>query len=162
MTVLATHDACVCVQVEEMEETAARINKLVSKLGRDIKHWPVWSWLKDTIDAFKKTMPLITDLRNPAMRQRHWQQLMDHVGTRYAGCRGMLCACPACCCACWQLWDQLWAHMIAYLYCALDEHMQSCQPAPAMQASKQKVPCSLRALGATVVLSALLCLLLQL
>jgi dynein heavy chain len=70
------------VQVEDMEETAARMNKLVSKLGRDIKHWPVWGWLKDTIDAFKKTMPLITDLRNPAMRQRHWQQLMDHINTK--------------------------------------------------------------------------------
>ncbi|WIA33430.1 hypothetical protein OEZ86_006562 [Tetradesmus obliquus] len=71
------------LKVEDMEETAARINKLVSKLGRDIKQWPVWGWIKDTIDAFKKTMPLITDLRNPAMRQRHWQQLMDHIGTKF-------------------------------------------------------------------------------
>lgn len=63
-----------------MEEAAARYNKLASKLGRDIKHWPVWGWLKDTIDAFKKTMPLITDLRNPAMRDRHWQELMEHIG----------------------------------------------------------------------------------
>lgn len=68
-------------QVDEMEEAAARYNKLVLKLGRDIKTWPALSWLKDTIDAFKKTMPLITDLRNPAMRQRHWQQLMEHIGT---------------------------------------------------------------------------------
>ncbi|WIA13292.1 hypothetical protein OEZ85_006876 [Tetradesmus obliquus] len=71
------------LKVEDMEETAARMNKLVSKLGRDIKHWPVWGWIKDTIDAFKTTMPLITDLRNPAMRQRHWQQLMDHIGTKF-------------------------------------------------------------------------------
>jgi hypothetical protein len=41
--------------------------------------WPVWGWLRDTVDAFKRTMPLITDLRNPAMRERHWSQLM--VGT---------------------------------------------------------------------------------
>lgn len=65
-----------------MEEAAARLNKQVTKLGRDVKAWAVWSWLKDTIDAFKKTMPLITDLRNPAMRPRHWQQLMEHIKTK--------------------------------------------------------------------------------
>jgi dynein heavy chain len=65
-----------------MDEAAARLNKLVIKMGRDVKSWPVWEWLKDTIDAFKKTMPLITDLRNPAMRTRHWQQLMDHINVR--------------------------------------------------------------------------------
>lgn len=73
-----------CMQVEEMEETAARINKQVTKLGREVKGWPVWSWLKDTLGAFKKTMPLITDLRNPAMRPRHWQQLMEHINARSA------------------------------------------------------------------------------
>jgi hypothetical protein len=67
-----------------MEEAAARFNKQVTKLGRDVKAWPVWGWLKETIDAFKKTMPLITDLRNPAMRPRHWQQLMEHINTRSA------------------------------------------------------------------------------
>jgi hypothetical protein len=65
-----------------MDETAARFNKQVTKLGRDVKAWPVWGWLKDTIEAFKKTMPLITDLRNPAMRARHWQQLMEHINTK--------------------------------------------------------------------------------
>ena len=39
--------------------------------------------LQDIVESFKKTMPLITDLRNPAMRQRHWAQLMDHIGTRF-------------------------------------------------------------------------------
>ena len=78
--------ACVVRQVGDMEEAAARFNKQVTKLGRDVKAWPVWSWLKDTIDAFKKTMPLITDLRNPAMRPRHWQQLMEHIGNRSALC----------------------------------------------------------------------------
>lgn len=64
------------IKVEEIEEVAVRVGKSVMKLGRDLKGWPVWAWLKDTIDAFKRTMPLITDLRNPAMRDRHWDQLM--------------------------------------------------------------------------------------
>jgi dynein heavy chain, axonemal len=55
----------------------------VLKLGRDIKHWEVWRWIKDRIDAFKKTMPLVADLRNPAMRPRHWQQLMETIQTPF-------------------------------------------------------------------------------
>jgi dynein heavy chain len=66
-----------------MEEAAIRLGKNVTKMGRDIKHWPVWSWIKDLIDAFKRTMPLITDLRNPAMRPRHWESLMDEIGSRF-------------------------------------------------------------------------------
>ena len=39
--------------------------------------------MKDTIDGFKKTMPLIMDLRNPAIRDRHWEQVMrECVATR--------------------------------------------------------------------------------
>ena len=73
---------CVCPQVEEMEESAVRMGKNISKLGRDIKNWPVWSSIKDTVDAFKRTMPLIVDLRNPAMRERHWGNLQDHIGSK--------------------------------------------------------------------------------
>lgn len=68
-----------------MEEAAVRISKNVAKLGRDIRQWGVWGSLKDTLDAFKRTMPLITDLRNPAMRPRHWESLQA---------RPLTCLCP--------------------------------------------------------------------
>ncbi len=38
---------------------------------------------QDTVDSFKKTMPLIMDLRNPAMRPRHWANLMEVVGSKF-------------------------------------------------------------------------------
>lgn len=66
-----------------MEEAAARVGKSVQKLGREVKHWPVWETTRDTIDAFKRTMPLITDLRNKAMRERHWDTLMTHIGKKF-------------------------------------------------------------------------------
>ncbi|KAK9823872.1 hypothetical protein WJX72_006072 [[Myrmecia] bisecta] len=71
------------INVEEMEEAAQRIAKTLARLARDIKHWPVWAWIKDIVDSFKKTMPLITDLRNPAMRARHWAQLMEAIGASF-------------------------------------------------------------------------------
>lgn len=67
----------------ELEESAARVGKTVQKLGRDIKHWPVWQQIRERVDAFKRTMPLIADLRNPAMRPRHWKQLMEAIQTTF-------------------------------------------------------------------------------
>lgn len=29
------------------------------------------------VDKFRRTLPLITDLKNPAMRSRHWRQVKD-------------------------------------------------------------------------------------
>jgi dynein heavy chain len=48
---------------------------------KNLCRWTVWSKLKETIDAFKQTLPLTVDLRNPAMRKRHWDTLVEHVGT---------------------------------------------------------------------------------
>ncbi|CAD7695690.1 unnamed protein product, partial [Ostreobium quekettii] len=71
------------IQVEAMEASAIAIGKTIVKLGREIKSWPVWAWMKDTVEAFKRTMPLITDLRNEAMRDRHWSQIMETVGSKF-------------------------------------------------------------------------------
>ena len=67
------------------------MGKSVAKLGRDIKHWPVWAATKERVDAFKRTMPLIADLRNPAMRPRHWKQLMDTIAVRNQHFVAVLC-----------------------------------------------------------------------
>jgi dynein heavy chain len=40
-------------------------------------------------------VPLVADLRSPAMRPRHWQQLMEATkvgGGRWGGCQGSCCA----------------------------------------------------------------------
>jgi hypothetical protein len=71
------------MQVQDLEEAAARIGKNVAKLGRDIKHWEVWQWIRERIDTFKRTAPLISDLRNPAMRPRHWNSLVDAIQTSF-------------------------------------------------------------------------------
>jgi len=63
-----------------MEEAAAKYNKQLQKLSKEIKHWRTWDALKERVEQFKRTMPLIADLRNEALRERHWQQLMDEIG----------------------------------------------------------------------------------
>ncbi len=46
---------------------------------QDKADWTICDTLKGRVETFKRTMPLIQDLKNPAMRDRHWQQLKQEV-----------------------------------------------------------------------------------
>jgi dynein heavy chain len=67
-------------QVEALEESAAAIVKSLAKLPKECRAWPVCDSVREAVEAFKRTLPLITDLRSPAMKPRHWQQLREHIG----------------------------------------------------------------------------------
>ncbi|XP_066578473.1 dynein axonemal heavy chain 2 [Amia ocellicauda] len=77
------------LQTESMEQAAQGLFKRLHRLGRELKdkHWDIVDVSKSRIEQFKRTMPLISDLRNPAMRERHWTQIQyevqrpfDHTG----------------------------------------------------------------------------------
>jgi dynein heavy chain len=63
-----------------LEREAAVVFKTVSKLGRTMKKWRCWQMMKDKIDEFRATLPLILNLRNNAMRDRHWEHLCSELG----------------------------------------------------------------------------------
>ena len=39
------------------------------------RNWEILEVSRARVDQFRRTVPLITDLKNPAMRQRHWDQV---------------------------------------------------------------------------------------
>ncbi|XP_029311197.1 LOW QUALITY PROTEIN: dynein heavy chain 2, axonemal [Cottoperca gobio] len=69
------------LRTESMESTAQGMFKKLHKLQRDLKdkEWDIVDFSKNKIDQFKKIIPLIADLRNPAMRDRHWKQIWDEL-----------------------------------------------------------------------------------
>ncbi|XP_035375794.1 dynein heavy chain 2, axonemal [Electrophorus electricus] len=69
------------LQTENMENTAQTMFKKLHKLSRDLKdkQWDIVEFSKNRIEQFKRTIPLILDLRNPAMRERHWNQIKHEV-----------------------------------------------------------------------------------
>ena len=72
------------LDVELMESSAVAVNKKIIKIGRgSAKEWGAWISLKGTVDSFKRSMPLIIDMRNPAVRQRHWNLVMEECGERF-------------------------------------------------------------------------------
>ncbi|XP_068440309.1 dynein axonemal heavy chain 2 [Clinocottus analis] len=69
------------LQTESMSSTAQDLFKKLHKLHRELKdkEWNIVDSSKNKIDKFKRIIPLIADLRNPAMRDRHWEQLSEEL-----------------------------------------------------------------------------------
>uniref|UniRef100_A0A8C2ZK56 Dynein axonemal heavy chain 2 n=1 Tax=Cyclopterus lumpus TaxID=8103 RepID=A0A8C2ZK56_CYCLU len=78
------------LQTESMGLTAQDLLNKLHKLQRELKdkEWEIVDSSQNNIIQFKRIIPLIDDLRNPAMRDRHWEQIsealqcsLDHTST---------------------------------------------------------------------------------
>ncbi|GMH50243.1 hypothetical protein TrRE_jg3287 [Triparma retinervis] len=67
------------LDVEEMEMASGNYTKTIGKLRREIASWGVWSAMRNKVDQFKQTLPLIQDLRSEALRPRHWSSLKKEI-----------------------------------------------------------------------------------
>ena len=46
------------------------------KLPKALRTWPAYSELKNRIDDFGETMPILVKLSSPAIKERHWKQVI--------------------------------------------------------------------------------------
>jgi dynein heavy chain len=69
------------IQVDDLDAAAGGFTKNLGRLGREIKHWQVHRVSLERVNEFKATMPLIMDLRNPALRPRHWDTIRAELGS---------------------------------------------------------------------------------
>uniref|UniRef100_A0A2K5ICV1 Dynein axonemal heavy chain 2 n=1 Tax=Colobus angolensis palliatus TaxID=336983 RepID=A0A2K5ICV1_COLAP len=69
------------LQTETMETMAHGLFRRLARLAKEYKdrNWEIVETTRSKIEQFKRTMPLISDLRNPALRERHWDQVRDEI-----------------------------------------------------------------------------------
>ncbi|KAK5609612.1 Dynein heavy chain 2, axonemal [Crenichthys baileyi] len=69
------------LQTQSMESTTQDMFRKLHVLQRDLKNkdWEIVHFSKMKIEQFKQIIPVITDLRNPAMRDRHWRQICEEL-----------------------------------------------------------------------------------
>ncbi|XP_006899240.1 PREDICTED: dynein heavy chain 2, axonemal [Elephantulus edwardii] len=69
------------LQTEAMETMAHGLFRRLTRLAKEYKdrNWEIIETTRSKIEQFKRTMPLISDLRNPALRERHWDQIRDEI-----------------------------------------------------------------------------------
>jgi len=52
-----------------------QFNILVNELKN--KKWEVIETTRNNIDEFRKLLPVVDDLKNPAMKDRHWDEVRN-------------------------------------------------------------------------------------
>ncbi|GFR64149.1 dynein, axonemal, heavy chain 2 [Elysia marginata] len=69
------------LETAEMENVSVSLFKQLAKFSRSLKdkNWEIVDTSKNKVDQFKRTMPLIQDLKNHAMRPRHWMQIQSEM-----------------------------------------------------------------------------------
>ena len=72
------------IDAEQLESNLSNAFKTIHKCVKHFKEirgcLDVATDVKSQIEAFKPYVPLIQGLRNPGMRQRHWEQLSQDLG----------------------------------------------------------------------------------
>jgi len=67
------------VQVSDLKVTVNaffdKFNTLVNELKN--KKWEVIETTLNNIDEFRKLLPVVDDLKNPAMKDRHWDEVRN-------------------------------------------------------------------------------------
>ena len=71
------------VDVEFMADLTKKLQKEVKALPRPMHKWDVHSGLTALIGSMSTSLPLVQDLRDDAMRARHWTQLMQVTSTTF-------------------------------------------------------------------------------
>ncbi len=64
------------INIEFMEDETKKFVKEIRGLDKLLRAFEVFSTLETDVKNFLATLPLVADLKNPSMRDRHWKQLM--------------------------------------------------------------------------------------
>lgn len=67
------------LNIDMMDDKAVEFQEGIKGFDKEVRQWGVFDYLKNKIDQFRSAMPLIMDLRDEAMRDRHWKELRFEV-----------------------------------------------------------------------------------
>lgn len=65
-----------------MSEKVQYYTKVVFGLERSLATNMVVPKLKSMVDSFKMALPIVLDLRNPGLKQRHWDRIQEVLGVK--------------------------------------------------------------------------------
>ncbi|XP_071977799.1 dynein axonemal heavy chain 11-like isoform X1 [Engystomops pustulosus] len=71
------------INVEQMDMELRRFAKEMKTLDKEIRTWDVYLGLESTVKNLITSLRAVNELQNPAVRKRHWLQLMSKTGVRF-------------------------------------------------------------------------------
>ncbi|XP_038644344.1 dynein heavy chain 10, axonemal-like, partial [Scyliorhinus canicula] len=71
------------LNVQLLQEGIDGFLKAFRKLPKDVRSLSVGFYLESQMKEFKESIPLLLDLKNDALRERHWRTLMQRTDTEF-------------------------------------------------------------------------------
>uniref|UniRef100_A0A6Q2WZ44 Dynein axonemal heavy chain 17 n=1 Tax=Esox lucius TaxID=8010 RepID=A0A6Q2WZ44_ESOLU len=71
------------INVQEMELECKRFSKDIRALDKEVRSWDAFSGLDSRVKNLLTSLRAVAELQNPAIRARHWHQLMAATGVRF-------------------------------------------------------------------------------
>ncbi|KAL3988340.1 receptor tyrosine-protein kinase erbB-2 [Sarotherodon galilaeus] len=71
------------INVEQMDMELRRFAKEMKILDKEVRVWDVYMGLESTVKNLLTSLRAVNELQNSAVRERHWQQLMNTTGVRF-------------------------------------------------------------------------------
>uniref|UniRef100_A0AAR2IP24 Dynein heavy chain 9, axonemal n=1 Tax=Pygocentrus nattereri TaxID=42514 RepID=A0AAR2IP24_PYGNA len=72
------------INVDEMDMECKRFSKELRTLDKEARAWDAFCGLDSTVKNTLTSLRAVAELQNPAIRPRHWQQLMMATGVRFS------------------------------------------------------------------------------
>ncbi|XP_044534788.1 dynein axonemal heavy chain 11 [Gracilinanus agilis] len=80
------------INVEQMDGELRRFAKDIWSLDKDVRFWDAYLGLELTVKNLLASLRAVTELQNPAIRERHWHQLMEITGVKFSVNEGTVLA----------------------------------------------------------------------
>ena len=71
------------IDVEYLGDQCKILSKQIKGMNKNLKNWPAFKGLEDSVKNMQTSLPLVEELHHPAMRDRHWKQLMRTTGVTF-------------------------------------------------------------------------------
>ena len=71
------------IDVDFLSEETKKLQKDIKSLNKAVRNYEVYRLMEEKLKAMGTALPLIGDLAHPAMRDRHWEQLMRATGKTF-------------------------------------------------------------------------------
>ena len=76
---------CPQVDTAELEKVVSQYSKMAYRCSKGLPGNPCVPRLKDEVDKFAPVLPVVVDLRNDSLKQRHWDQIHGLIGFTIQG-----------------------------------------------------------------------------
>lgn len=64
------------INVDQMDIDCKKFAKDIRSLDKEMRAWDSYTGVEDTVKNMLTSLRAVSELQNPAIRERHWQQLM--------------------------------------------------------------------------------------